>query len=158
MSAMRKLYYGVYMRVYMPAKEVEMTTKTCLDKKCIRHMKYASTPFCPLCGGIVDTFKYNKPSFENLHELLAEELNNEDLFQVVHPDDKDFVIAVPNNYKTQGGVNFTNDTSTEIVDFGSDLTPLLNDFTKDSWVELVKVLDAKDIKSEKKCGVLQWFV
>lgn len=157
MGANRELYYGVYMRVYMPPKEVKKKIKTCLDKECMRHMQYVSTPFCPLCGGKIDEFEYIKPSFENLHELLSEDLDDEDLFQVVYPDDKDFVIALPNNFKTQGGFLFTYDTSTEIVDLGSDLTPLLYDFLKEDWVRLVKVLDMKRIKFEKKIGVLQWF-
>ncbi len=158
MVATRRLYYGVYILVYMPPKEAKMQTKTCLDKECKRHLTYASTPFCSLCGGVVDVFHYTKPSFENLHELLAEDLNNEDLFQVVYPDDKDFVLALPNNFKKQGGEDLTYSTSNEIVDLGKDMAPLLDDFTKDDWVRFVEVLDAKDIKYEKKIGVLQWFV
>lgn len=151
---MGNLFYGPYMRVWMPAVLVEKHTETCTNPGCSKHMKNVDTPYCPACGAKVDVLRYNKESEQNLHDFLEEKFNDCDMFQVVYPDDGDYVLAVPNRTSDQGGRHFEDDSEIEIIDLLNNKD--LSDFVRNDWVKFEAALQAADIKYEKKLGVLKW--
>ena len=115
MDTFMALYYGPYMRVWVPERVLDTSIKTCLNENCSKHKIYAHTSFCPTCGSKVDVFEYKKPSRMNLHEFFIEKFSDEDLFTVVYPDDTDYVLAVANR-KGQGGFRFEDEADVEIID------------------------------------------
>jgi len=157
MSNYRQLYYGPFMRVWMPEVTVGVNSKTCTNEKCEKHGEHIHHNFCPHCGAEVKHLLIQKPSHLNLHEFLEEELNDQDLFTAVYPDNVDYIIAVSNRRAGQGGVFFEDDPKTEVLLLGKEMTYDKSYFDKEDWKKFSEALAKKDIKHEALVGVLQWF-
>lgn len=153
----RRAYFGPYMRVWMPETESSISTQTCTNEGCEKYGKHVASKFCPQCGSLVATVLMKKWSRLNLHEFLEKELNNIDMFQVVYPDDVDYVIAVSNITSKQGGTFFEDESEVEVLIFQDNKQKFEADFEKEDWVKFEEALKAKDIKCEKLTGILQWF-
>lgn len=156
MSNYRQLYHGPYMRIWMPVIEITVKIKTCINEGCTKHKEYAPTSFCPTCGSRAEEFSYQKSSQMNLHEFLDEELDDEDMFTAVYPDNVDYIIAVPNRPNRQGGHYFEDESRTEILN-DEKPPPVHSEFEHEDWAELSGALAKKGIRFEKLVGVLQWF-
>lgn len=157
MGMYRRLFYGPYMRIWLPEEEIEKSEKSCTKEECPKHKQYTNTNFCATCGSRVEVIRWKEASQINLHEFLEEELGNEDMFIPVYPDDVDYIIAVPNIVSTQGGFYFDDESKTEIMNMGNEVDPNWEWFGKPDWVNLSEALANKDIKFENFVGVLQWF-
>lgn len=157
MSMYRQLYFGPYIRVWMPETEYEVDRKTCTNfSKCGNYGIYLHTEFCEKCGSEVKNITIKMKSQLNLNEFLEEELDDEDLFTPVYPDDADFILAVP-NCGGQGGTNFEDSPDTEILVISD--RPRISDMTifdQKDWKKFITALFDKKIKHERKIGVLQW--
>ena len=157
MSNYRRLYYGPYMRVWMPEITVGVGSRTCTNERCKKHGEHIRYNFCSCCGAEVKNITIQKPSHLNLHEFLEEELNDQDLFTAVYPDNVDYIIAVPNRLSVQGGVFFEDEPKTEVLLLGKEMTYDKSYFEKEDWRKFSEALAKKDIKHEALVGILQWF-
>lgn len=153
----RQLYFGPYMRVWMPEIIASNDIQTCVNEKCEKHGEYLHTKFCPYCGSEVKNVTLQKPSQLGLHEFLEKELNDEDMFTAVYPDNVGFIIVVSNRRSSQGGKFLDDDgVETEFVIL-SDSPMDMSDFEKEDWKKFANALGKKKIAFEKKIGVLQWY-
>lgn len=158
MGNYRQLYFGPYMRIWMPEVTVSVPSQTCTNEDCKKHGEYIRHKFCSYCGSPVERINIEKPSHLNLHQFLLEEFNDEDMFTAVYPDNVDHIIAVPNRRDRQGGTRFQDNSETEILVLSGNLEEqYMADFDREDWERLEGALMDRDIKYEKLTGVLQWF-
>jgi hypothetical protein len=85
---------------------------------------------------------------KNIHELMRQILNDEDLFRVARISDIPGQIIVPNRTKSQGG--------SYIKDQGVWDAPIPN-FSHEDWVRVTKMFRELNIDYYSKSGVVMWY-
>jgi hypothetical protein len=141
----------------MPETVNDVDIKTCTNEACGSHGDYLHIKFCDKCGSEVKSMTIKRKSHLNLGEFLEKELDNEDLFTPVYPDDVDFILVIP-NCEGQGGTHFEDSVDTEV--FVLSDTPEVCDmaiFDQEDWKRFIQVLVDKTIKYERKVGILRWY-
>jgi len=142
-------YLGSYIKVYPPKREYTDKLHTCSNIKCNIHGKCRSDKFCSVCGSPIEFCSVQRNGHVNMQDFLIEELKDENLFQVIYMDNKDYQIFIPNS-KEQGG--------TYIEEYGEySLSESANQFEHNDWIALIEKLEEKEFNFEKKIGVVSYY-
>lgn len=157
MSMHRNFYYGPYMKIWLPSVPSTKHQRICPNGGCTNHFKYVQTPFCPLCGHMIEDETVQVLCRMSLHDFFEKEFNDIDLFIVIHPDNEDYTIALSNQTSIQGGRHFEYSDSSEILTFSEEsIQQLKSFFNQEDWVKFEESLKKNDIRYEKKTGIIQW--
>jgi hypothetical protein len=149
-------YVGPYFKVWPPKIETNFPMQTCSNTECCGHGIYSSSNFCNRCGSEVKQVPVKRIQKKCMHEFMEEELNNEDLFNEItleYSEEHKDCVLLTSNYNGQGGITFDQCYSGETDMPPTDLTL----FEKGDWKKMSDALERKDVKFEKKIGIINYF-
>jgi len=152
MGVEQNFFIGPYLRVWVPQEKVEDKVKTCINKDCSNYRtKGLLANFCPECGRETMSVVFPRVVSLNLWVLLEETFSDGDMFEYLDLNPDPYILVIPNNLETQGGINPREEKGIEFS-YPKDYS----DFEREDWKKLTELLEIKKIKYEKCIGVLYY--
>jgi NAD-dependent SIR2 family protein deacetylase len=151
MSVDRKIYVGPYLDVTIPIVCLSKFCLTCSNKKCTNYKKTCTGNFCKLCGSPLDSITFKEEHLVDIHEIMLNELNNQDLLSTIYKPDGNVLLI--SNFKEQGGFRIDSGETIEysLENINEDL------FKQKDWINIMNKLEEHKIGYIKKIGIINYY-